>query len=376
MQQDEAPSAAGTAPPAARRVTIVDVAKAAGVSPTTVSHAFNGRRHVDPETKERIKRIAHDLGYRPNLRAQRLRTKQAGTIALVSSMPFAVAAGPSRLGFLMEIAAVAAGVALSNGLALVLIPPLEAAGSPLDSLDIDGALVVEPTADDPHVALLRERGLPVVAIGRQAGAGEAVPFVDLHSAYTARLLLEHLRAQGARHVALVVGTQSRNSYIEAEAVYRAFTAAHGEAPVVLRIDEAGGEAAARAACARLLGERPEIDGICAPVDAFAVGAIAAAHELGRRLPEGLKVVTRYDGLRARHAEPPITAVDLFLDEIAERAVALLFEHLTGNTARRSVAGPLPALVARASSAGEPLQRAAGETDASTVGDITLRASRA
>jgi DNA-binding LacI/PurR family transcriptional regulator len=371
MQQDRPPSAAaGIAVPTGRRSTIVDVAKAAGVSPTTVSHAFNGRRHVDPETRERIKLVARELGYRPNLRAQRLRTKQAGTIALLSSMPFAVAAGPSRLGFLMEIAAVAAGAALSSGLALVLVPPLEATGLPLDSLDIDGAIVVEPTADDPHVALLQERGLPVVAIGRQAGAGEGVPFVDLHSAYTARLLLEHLRMQGAREVALVVGSQRRNSYVETEAVYAAFTATHGCRPAVLRIDENGGEAAARASCARLLAERPGIDGICAPVDAFAVGAIAAARDLGRRLPEDLKLVTRYDGLRARNAEPPITAVNLFLDEIAERAVALLFEHLTGSTARRSVAGPLPELVVRASSAEAP-RRVEDGGAIPTVGSVTF-----
>lgn len=336
----------------------MDVARAAGISPTTVSHAFNGRRHVDPETRERIKAVARDLGYHPNPRAQRLRTGQAGTIALLSSMPFAVAAGPSRLGFLMEIAAVAAGAALSNGLALVLVPPLETTRLPLDSLDIDGALVLEPAADDPHVALLQERGLPLVAIGRLPGDGDEVPFVDLHSAHTARLLLEHLGSQGARNVALVIGAQGRNSYIETEAAYAAFAAAHGARPTVLRIDENGGEEAGRAECARLLSERPEIDGLCAPVDAFAVGAVRAVHDLGRRLPEDIRIVTRYDGLRARTADPPVTAVNLFLNEIAERAVALLFEHLTGNTARSSTAGPLPELVVRPSSAREPERRAA------------------
>lgn len=111
-------SGAGSRPP-----TIADVARAAGVSRTTVSHALNGLGKVDPRTRERIKRVATELGYRPNLRAQRLRRGQAKAIALASTMPFAVAAGPSRLGFYMEIAAAAAESALLHGYALVLVPP-------------------------------------------------------------------------------------------------------------------------------------------------------------------------------------------------------------------------------------------------------------
>ena len=123
--------------------TIADLAKAAGVSATTVSHAFSGRRYVDPETRKRIEALAEAIGYRPNHRARRLRTGGAGSIALVSSMPFAVAAGPSRLGFLMEIAAAAAVTAFSRGISLCLVPPLGPRDS-LDALEVLGAIVVEP----------------------------------------------------------------------------------------------------------------------------------------------------------------------------------------------------------------------------------------
>src|SRR5713101_1154572 len=98
------------------RPTITDVARAAGVSMTTVSHALNGRGFVDPATRERVKEAARKLGYRPNLHAQKLRGGGAHTIVLLSSMPFGVSAGPSRLGFLMEVAAVAATAALTHGM--------------------------------------------------------------------------------------------------------------------------------------------------------------------------------------------------------------------------------------------------------------------
>lgn len=341
-----------TRPQSGRRATIIDVAEAAGVSPATVSNALNGRRHVDAKTRDAVKKAARHLGYTPNLRAQRLRTGQADTIALLSSMPFAVAAGPSRLGFLMEVAAVAAASAIENGLALVLVPPLEKARPVLDRLGIDGALVLEPTAEDAGVAHLRDRGVPVVTIGRQARTDDAPPYVDLRSAATAQLLLDHLKDQGSRRVVLLIGAQARNSYQETEYAYWAFAQAHGMAPLVRRLDERGGEESGDLETQHLLTEHPDIDAICAPVDAFAVGAVRAAQKLGRRVPEDVAVVTRYDGLRARNCTPPLTAVDLHLEEIASLAVGLMLEQIEGRPPR-SCLGPLPRLLARESSLRRP-----------------------
>lgn len=332
-----------------RRPTIADVARAAGVSPTTVSHALNDKGYVDVHTRERVKETARALGYRPSMRAQRLRTGEARSIALISSMPYEVAGGASRLGFLMEVAAVAAASALTRGLALVLVPPVMSSRLPLEQLDIDGAIVLEPTADDANVAHLQERGLPVVCLGRQPG-NNAVPYVDLHSSETTAMLLRHLKDQGSRRIALLIGAQERNSYIESRACYEAFCAEHDMAPVIAVADESGGEAAGQEACASLLQEHPDIDGLCALVDAFAVGAVQVIGSRGLRVPHDVKVVTRYDGIRARSCRPPLTAVDLHLDEMASQAVALLFDHLGGSRdARRSVAPPLPNLVVRESS---------------------------
>ncbi|TMG81939.1 MAG: LacI family DNA-binding transcriptional regulator [Betaproteobacteria bacterium] len=335
-------------PRARGRTTIVDVAREAAVSITTVSHALSGQGFVDPATRARVKEVARRLGYRPNVHAQRLRKGGAHTIVLLSSMPFAVAAGPSRLGFLMEIAAVAATAALTRGLALVLVPPTETE-LPLDSLDIDGALVIEPSASDANVDYLKKRVLPVVAIGKQPDA--TTPYVDLHSYATAQLLLAHLRRQGARRIALLIGSERRNSYVETEQAYRAFIREHPMPVRLARASESGGESAGYAEASRLLAQDPAIDAICAPVDAFAVGAVRAASEFGRNVPDDVKIVTRYDGLRARNCTPPLTAVDLHLDRLAALAVDLLFEHLRGESAARArVAGPEPTLVPRESSA--------------------------
>lgn len=333
----------------ARRPTIKDVAREARVSLTTVSHALNDRGYVDPDTRAKVKRIAEELGYRPNVRAQRLRSGRANSIALMSAMPFSVAGGSSRLGFMMEVAAVAAETALQQGQALILVPNLEGSRQLIDQLDIDGALVVEPVADDPQIRRLQARGVPVVSIGRVSGADLSVPQVDLQSDATGQLLLDHLLERGARRIALLVGTQQRHSYAEMERVYTACIRKHRMPKMIARADEYGGEEAGRLAAHELFADYPDLDAICVPVDAFATGVVKALGELGRTVPDDVMVVTRYDGLRARNANPPITAVNLHLEQVSALAVALLFEHICGDTTRQIVTGPAPELVVRASS---------------------------
>lgn len=333
--------------PSGRRVTIADVARVGGVSQTTVSHALNGLGRVDPATRERIRQIAQELGYRPNLRAQRLRRGQSRTIGLVSSMPYAVAAaGPARLGFYMEVAGAAAETALNAGFALVLAPPLES-GLALDSLDIDGAIVVEPQRDDGVTRRLVERGLAVVTLGPQPGAEFA--HVDLGGAAVGEVLLGHLAAQGARHVALLVGDCERHSYLALRSTYDRFVSERGMASVVVAVPEEGGEESGYAGCVRLLEEYPDLDAVCAGVDAFAVGCVRALRDAGRNVPADVLVATRYDGMLARTCEPPLTAVDLHLGQVADAAVALLLGQLGAEHGGDPVGLPRPVLVPRQSS---------------------------
>ncbi|RJE82099.1 substrate-binding domain-containing protein [Paracoccus onubensis] len=325
--------------------TISDLAKAAGVSVTTVSHAFSGRRHVDPETRKRIQTLADQIGYHPSSMARALRSGRTGTIALASSMPFAVAAGPSRLGFLMEIAASAAMSALTRDLALCLIPPHPSAQS-YGSAGFDGVILVEPMRDDPLVAHFEQRKTPIVSIGTVPGRPD-IPAVDIRSRETAQLLLTHLAEQGCRQIAALIGASSRTSQIESEAAYDEFVASRQWLSPMLRMNEDEGEEIAYRETLRLLHANPAIDGIFAAIDAFASGAVRAARELGRTMPGQLRIVTRYDGLRAKLSQPPLTAVDLYLPTIAEEAVHLLLDRIDGTS--RMVTAELPKLIVRQSS---------------------------
>jgi transcriptional regulator with XRE-family HTH domain len=108
--------------PRAHRVTIADVAREAGVSRTTVSHALSGQGKVNADTRAKVKEVAERLNYRPSARARSLRSGKSQTLALLSSMPAAVSAGPSQLGFFTELAMGCARTALLEGYVFVLAP--------------------------------------------------------------------------------------------------------------------------------------------------------------------------------------------------------------------------------------------------------------
>ena len=231
--------------PRAHRVTIADVAREAGVSRTTVSHALSGQGKVNADTRAKVKEVAERLNYRPSARARSLRSGKSQTLALLSSMPAAVSAGPSQLGFFTELAMGCARTALLEGYVFVLAPPTEAA-DPVDLLDIDGAILLEPTVDDPLAEALRDRGIPYVTIdGPSSNDGEGTGAdskwsIDLHHRTTAQLLLDHLIDRGASQPALLVSRSRRGAQTAAREIYTETAAASGFTPLIAEADETSG----------------------------------------------------------------------------------------------------------------------------------------
>jgi DNA-binding LacI/PurR family transcriptional regulator len=330
-----------------KRVTVVDVARAAGVSAGTVSNAISGKRKVDQETLRRIQEAVETLGYRPNLAARRMRTGRANTIAIYSSMPVAVAAGASKLGFLMEIAASAAVAALEANMSLVLVPPVDDPIATLKNISMDGIIIVEPETDDPVLATMQNIGVPTVCVGKPVGSSSA--YVDLDYCLMAEVLFDHLIQTGAKNFPLVVGASSRQSNLVFQEVYRRKASDIGMAANVISLPEQSAEESAAVTISKLLTDRVHFDAVLAPIDAMATGVMRALKTQNVRIPDEVRVVTRYDGVRARTEAPALTAIDLKLDVVATTATEVLIEIIDGHKRASVVAAPSPKIVVRASS---------------------------
>lgn len=179
-------------------VRLSDVARAAGVSTTTVSDALTGTGRMSEVTRQSVVRTAQQLGYFPNRAAQSLRRGAHGALGLF--MPPVMTA----FEFHMAFAFGAAERSRDNGFDLTLL----ALRVPDDVVNhrprVDGLLILEAMSEDPVVSRLRESGIPTVHVGRHHGPGpepDGVIAVN-HGAMFERLL-DHLADRGARTVGLL-----------------------------------------------------------------------------------------------------------------------------------------------------------------------------
>ena len=333
-------------PAATATVTVVHVAREAGVSPGTVSNYLSGKRRVVDTTSEKVAAAIQKLGYVPNPMARGMRTGRVNTLALFSSMPSSIAAGPSRLDFLMEIAASVAMAALEHDCALLLVPPIDETSGVLGSTAFDGAIIVEPDSKDPLLEAALRRGVPTVCIGRPPQSD--IAFIDLDYRTMASLLIDELEAAGARRFPMITGLADRQTHRELANIYRERTERTGRYSKIVKVPEDEAEQSAAKAILDILTEDQEIDGVLAPIDAIASGVMAGLRQAGRSVPDDVRVVTRYDGLRARSETPPLTALNLHLETVAAMAVSQLMCLVDGQTIATSSVPPAPQLIRRAS----------------------------
>lgn len=311
-----------------RRPTVADVAREAGVSATTVSHALSGKGRVDSATREHVRQIAQRLGYTPSRAARSLALGRSDTIGLLlpqlADMPFDEL---MRTDWYGRVATAASREALRHGRALTILPELTTAAE-LDAFSLEGVIVLDPIDDDPRTEMLRASHARVVMLGR-CDTDDGFSFVapDVASGITA--LLQHLRDQGARTVGVVETDLAWSQGHDAVEAYRAWCDAVGIQPCiatasVARLQSRDSIASAgQEAAAHLLAQRDRPDALVGLLEDFGRGIVAAARELGLGVPEDLLVAQDIDGLVAQVHEPPITALDLNVNALLASAVSVI-----------------------------------------------------
>ena len=309
-----------------KRVGIRDVAAAAQLSITTVSWALNGKGEVAPDTRERVQRIAHELGYQPNEAARALRSGRTRILGI------AVAhreSGPWEQTYLPYYRSVVAGAAIEavqHGHAVAAIPV-----SPERGLEVqiacDGLIVVDPVRDDPILASCRRRGIPVVTDGRPLDPGfEDVPVVENDITTGMAEVLDHLRAAGTERPALLTGAEADAYTLDTERLFRNWCRRSGLPGTVRRVR--AGESPVAAAESLL---DAGIDAVHALNETYGNAMLSAAASRGLEVPGRLRVTMMGD--RDRLA-PATGAAYLSLDPVAIGAacVRLLVARLDGDPA--------------------------------------------
>ncbi|MFE3584173.1 LacI family DNA-binding transcriptional regulator [Streptomyces vinaceus] len=295
----------------ARRPTIKDIARRAGVSESAVSFALNGRPGVSQDTRARIRGVAEELGWQPNSAARALSGERSGAVGLVLARPAQTLGVES---FFLQLVSGIQEVLSADRVALLF--------QVVDGIDaecavyrrwwaerrVDGVLVVDPRTDDPRPELLTRLGLPAVMIGG-TGAGAPPSSVWADDAGAMAQVVDHLYGLGHRRITHVAGlpglahTARRIASLRAEARARGLDPEHVRS-VVTDYSDTEGAAATR----RVLAEPEPPTALVYDNDVMAVAGIAAAAELGIAVPGRISVVAWDDSALCRVTHPRLTAL--------------------------------------------------------------------
>lgn len=307
----------------AKRVTIVEVAREVGVSPSTVSLVLRGDRSIPDPTVDRVRDAMHRLGYVYNRRAASLRDRQVRMLGVVVH--------DLANGVMTEIALGANMAARELGYVQLLAHTDDDPTSQhevihgLREYGVEG-LLLSPTQGTTAAELseLRDAGMTVVLVGRGIEGG-SVSCVRSDNASGVVSAVEHLHALGHRRISFVGGRPGTDTF---QARSRTFVAAMGrlglpvgeESIIASGQSPDGGREGLRVLLARRAGLPSAV--MCFN-DSVAIGVYEGLRAVGLRPGEDLSVIGFDDSEAARALYPALTTVSIGAQELGEQATRLL-----------------------------------------------------
>lgn len=306
-------------------LNIQDVAAAAGVSKTTVSHVLSGNRPVSQATRDKVERVMEQLGYRPNFFAQALNSKRSQTIALIAqdiTNPFypALARG------------LQASVAPSNQVVMLFDAGaghsvMRAFVDEVIQRRVDGVVVAVSNVEDELLELQRA-GIAVVAVGSGL-RGFPIDWVSADDERIGSDATTHLHLKGHKRIATISGPPSAEPGTGRLAGYvKAMSDLGLESdPKLCAVGDWTRESGA-AALYRLLDQDVPPTAVFCANDLMAIGALDAALESGLSVPGAIAIVGVDDIDAESLVRPGLTTVRIPAQDIGRAAGDLLLHRIS------------------------------------------------
>lgn len=319
-----------------KQATIVDVARAAGVSVATVSRVVNGNYPVKQETKEKVKQAINSLNYVPNVQARELNTRKSSTIGVV--VP-----GLHNMFFAEVIDGIEEAVR-QEGFSFLLScakndPEQEMqAINTLVARNVSGIIVISPNTKNISESFYQElvQRVPLVFINGYHRI-KGVSYVGNDEKMGSQMALAYLSGLGHKDILFVRGANS-DSYDIKEEAYRQFMEEKNSLreDYILNIGEGNGVETVDAAMEALRRKLPYLKptAVFCCNDLMAVGALNACKRLGLAVPGNVSVMG-YDNISlSRLVEPKITTMDQNMFQLGSTAAKLLVENIRGGQSKR------------------------------------------
>lgn len=316
-------------------VTITDVARAAGVSISTVSYALSGKRPIGEKTRQRIEAAIEELGYRPNAGARALAGRRTYILAVTEPLrPDTYT--PAHMAFVLATATAARAYDYD----VLLLTQDEATGGlqrVTTSRIVDGVIVLDVLADDDRAALVRTLGVPAALVGVPTDT-EGLTCVDLDFAGAAELAVDRL-ADAGHHTIGLLG-HPREAYDRGSNFpvrFRDAFLAHAERRgVTARFAmPARTIPGVRAAMAELLGSGRDLTGLVMHCeDTTQMRALDVLREEGLDVPADVSVISAASSFDTSTFSPPLDVIPLVPEATCSRAVELTIAQISGDSSPR------------------------------------------
>ena len=329
------------------RATIRDVARIAKVDPSLVSRIVNNdpKASASPATRQRVLDAVQELGYRANSAARMLKTARTQMIGLLlpdlaNPMYSAIINGVEQrckeLGYGILIGDHAEGDSEKTFTDL------------LERGQVDGLLIASGTLSDTFLKKeILDHYKSVVVVNRRVKGVSAS--VTVNDELGASLAVDHLAQFGAKSIAGIFGppnidtTQRRRKGFESAATRNKLK------QIVIEGDSWGMEAGRKAGL-ELLTKKVRPDVVFVSTIMMGIGFIRAAHELGIRIPNEVRVAALHDSDIANYLTPSLTTIHLPTVEMGSQSVDLLLRIIGGGMPGHLIVDTPPILVVRDSSA--------------------------
>lgn len=320
--------------------TIKDLAKAAGVSVTTVSRALNGYSDVSEDTRRKIKEIAERMDYRPNVVARSLVTKKTRSIGVILS-EISREGAKDALAFETLCGINDRAVELDYDILLFSTNPKKQMAKSYADLcrerNVDGAILSGLRVNDPYLReVVDKTDFPCVLIDISVESRD-VGHVTTDNVRGAMAAVEHLIGAGHRRIAMINGHDEASVSRDRREGYRRALEKHGipyreELVFNGQFKESGGFEAMN----EILIKYPEVTAVFSASDVMVLGALKALERAGRKVPESMSVVGYDDIAIASHCNPPLTTIRQDRYEMGYQAAQLLVDMLEGRNVKRKI----------------------------------------
>jgi LacI family transcriptional regulator len=308
------------------QVTIKDIAKALGISPSTVSRALKDHPDISSKTRKAVKELAEQLHYEPNAIALSLRSRSSLTIAVI--IPQIVHY------FFSSVISGIEEIAYQQGFTVIMCQSNEDYEKEKDiihtliSKRVDGILasVSKTTTNYDHFLELQNSNIPIVFYDRVLNLPKTDRVIvdDYTGSYKA---VEHLIRMGCKRIAhmatsqvLLIGQNRKNGYVQALKDNNIEV----DEEIILRCDT---DIHAKKCIPYLLSLQKKIDGIFAVNDLTAITAMSIIKRSGYSIPDDIAVVGFSNSIYASMADPPLSSIEQQGFEMGKRATNLLFERI-------------------------------------------------